>query len=68
MIVFDRSGSMSSPAPPINRTKLDEAQDAASLFVQLVREGAGDRLGLVTFSSTAAVPTFPVQPPRSSRS
>ena len=59
MIVFDRSGSMSSSAPPIGRTKLDEAQDAASLFVQLVREGAGDRIGLVTFSSTAAVPTFP---------
>jgi hypothetical protein len=59
MIVFDRSGSMSSPAPPIGRAKLDEAQDAASLFVQLVREGAGDRIGLVTFSSTAAVPTFP---------
>ena len=36
--------------------KLQEAQDAASLFVQLVREGAGDRLGLVTFSSTASVP------------
>jgi len=57
MIVFDRSGSMSSSAPPVGRTKLQEAQDAASLFVQLVREGAGDRLGMVTFSSTAALPT-----------
>jgi hypothetical protein len=57
MIVFDRSGSMSSSAPPAGRTKLREAQDAASLFVQLVREGAGDRLGLVTFSSTASLPT-----------
>ena len=56
MIVFDRSGSMGSPAPPVGRTKLQEAQDATSLFVQLVREGAGDRLGLVTFSSTASVP------------
>jgi hypothetical protein len=56
MIVFDRSGSMGSAAPPVGRTKLQEAQDAASLFVQLVREGAGDRLGLVTFSSTASVP------------
>ncbi|MCU0601198.1 MAG: VWA domain-containing protein [Desulfobacterales bacterium] len=56
MIVFDRSGSMASAAPPAGRTKLQEAQDAASLFVQLVREGAGDRLGLVTFSSTASVP------------
>jgi hypothetical protein len=57
MIVFDRSGSMSSSAPPVGRSKLQEAQDAASLFVQLVREGAGDRLGMVTFSSTASVPT-----------
>jgi von Willebrand factor type A domain/Trypsin-like peptidase domain len=57
MIVFDRSGSMSSSAPPIGRTKLQEAQDAASLFVQLVREGAGDQLGMVTFSSQASVPT-----------
>jgi hypothetical protein len=59
MIVFDRSGSMASAAPPAGRTKLEEAQDAASLFVQLVREGAGDRLGLVTFSSTAALPRAP---------
>jgi hypothetical protein len=57
MIVFDRSGSMGSTAPPVGRTKLQEAQDAASLFVQLVREGAGDRLGLVTFSSAASLPT-----------
>lgn len=57
MIVFDRSGSMNSSAPPIGRTKLQEAQDAASLFVQLVREGAGDRLGMVTFNSIADVPT-----------
>lgn len=55
MIVFDRSGSMSSAAPPVGRTKLQEAKDAAALFVQLVREGQGDRLGLVTFSSTASL-------------
>jgi len=55
MIVFDRSGGMASAAPPSGRTKLEEAQDAASLFVNLVRDGAGDRLGLVTFSSTAAL-------------
>jgi len=57
MIVFDRSGSMSSSAPPVGRTKLQEAQDAASLFVQLIREGAGDQLGMVTFSSIADLPT-----------
>jgi len=54
MIVFDRSGSMAGSAPPIRRTKLQEAKDAAALFVQLVREGQGDRLGLVSFSSTAS--------------
>jgi hypothetical protein len=53
MIVFDRSGSMANTAPPRGRTKLEEAQDAAALFVQLVREEQGDRLGLVTFSSRA---------------
>ncbi len=55
MVVFDRSGSMTSAAPPVGRTKLQEAQDAAALFVQLVREGQGDRIGLVTFSSTASI-------------
>jgi hypothetical protein len=58
-IVFDRSGSMGSAAPPAGRTKLQEAQDAASLFVRLVREGAGDELGLVTFSSVASLPVSP---------
>lgn len=55
MVVFDRSGSMTGGAPPVGRTKLQEAQDAAALFIQLVREGAGDRLGLVTFSSAAGL-------------
>lgn len=59
MVVFDRSGSMASNAPPVGRSKLEEAQDAAALFVQLVREGQGDRLGLVTFSSTASLPAPP---------
>jgi len=59
MVVFDRSGSMASPAPPIGRTKLAEAQDAAALFVHLVREGAGDRLGLVTFSTSATTDRTP---------
>jgi hypothetical protein len=62
MVVFDRSGSMADSAPPIGRSKLEEAQDAAALFVQLVREGQGDRLGLVTFSSLASLdePPAPV--------
>jgi len=52
-VVFDDSGSMGASAPPVDRTKLEEAQDAAALFVQLVREEQGDRLGLVTFNSTS---------------
>ncbi|MGV9613522.1 VWA domain-containing protein [Nocardia xishanensis] len=59
MLVFDRSGSMSSSAPPVGRSKLDEAKDAAALFVQLVREGGGDRLGLVSYSSTSNLDTPP---------
>ncbi|MFD6104131.1 VWA domain-containing protein, partial [Nocardia salmonicida] len=59
IVVFDRSGSMSSSAPPVGRSKLDEAKDAAALFVQLVREGGGDRLGLMTYSSTPSLDTAP---------
>jgi hypothetical protein len=59
MIVFDHSGSMGELAPPAGRTKLAEAQDAAALFVQLVREGQGDRIGLVTFSTMADLVTPP---------
>jgi hypothetical protein len=57
MLVMDRSGSMSGPgtATP-GRTKLQEARDAAALFVQLVRVGAGHRIGMVSFSSSANRP------------
>jgi hypothetical protein len=58
ILVLDRSGSMSGPAGPgASLTKLEDAQDAADLFVELVRVGAGDRIGLVSFSSTAGPPT-----------
>ncbi|HET9640981.1 MAG TPA: trypsin-like peptidase domain-containing protein [Allosphingosinicella sp.] len=52
MIVFDRSGSMSL-AGSSGRPKIDEARDAASLFVQLILAGTGNRLGLVSFSTSA---------------
>lgn len=58
MIVFDRSGSMSLDAGT-GRTKIQEARDAASLFVQLVRAATGNRVGLVSFSTTASTP-FPI--------
>jgi von Willebrand factor type A domain len=55
MIVFDRSGSMSLDAGT-GKTKIEEARDAASLFIQLVRADTGNRAGLVAFSTTADVP------------
>lgn len=59
MVVFDKSGSMNNVAPPIGRTKLEEAQDAAALFVQLAREDAGDRIGLVSFNASASLDAAP---------
>ena len=55
MMVFDRSGSMAMDAGT-GRTKIVEARDAASLFVQLIRAGQGDQIGLVSFSTTASSP------------
>ena len=58
MLVFDRSGSMSLPAGT-GRSKIEEARDAASLFVQLLQTGTGttaNRVGLVSFSTTASSP------------
>lgn len=54
MIVIDRSGSMSLTGAS-GRTKIEEARDAASLFVQLVRAETGNKLGLVSFSTTPSV-------------
>ena len=54
MLVLDRSGSMELSAGT-GRTRIVEARDAASLFVQLIRTGAGDRIGVVSFSTTASI-------------
>ncbi|MEA3050435.1 MAG: hypothetical protein QOG84_2271 [Sphingomonadales bacterium] len=51
MIVFDRSGSMGL-AGASGRPKIDEARDAASLFIQLIRTGSDNHIGLVSFSTT----------------
>lgn len=56
MLVIDHSGSMGEPASTGVGTKMAEAREAASLFVQLVRLNAGDRLGMVSFSTTATNP------------
>ena len=62
MIVFDRSGSMSLDAGT-GRTKIEEARDAASLFIQLVQNDGASQIGLVTFSTAASNPVnFAIQP------
>lgn len=54
MLVIDRSGSMSGDAGT-GQSKMDEAKDAASLFVQLIESNVGHRAGLVSFSTAASV-------------
>jgi hypothetical protein len=62
MIVFDRSLSMDEDAGT-GRSKIDEARDAASLFVQLVQPDGASQLGLVSFSTAASNPVdFTLQP------
>jgi len=61
MLVVDRSGSMVE-LDGTGRRKIDAAKDAVSLFVQLVRAGAGNRAGLVSFSTTSGPPTFNIGP------
>ena len=62
MIVFDRSGSMELDAGT-GRTKIEEARDAASLFIQLVQTDGGSQIGLVSFSTAASNPVdFTLQP------
>src|SRR5262249_27577391 len=53
MLVLDRSGSMALDAGT-GSTKIEEARDAASLFVQLIRAGQGNQIGLVSFSTSAS--------------
>jgi hypothetical protein len=55
MLVFDRSGSMSMD-DGTGRTKIEAARDALSLFIQLVNAATGNRLGLVSFSTSASAP------------
>ena len=45
------------------RPKIDAARDAVSLFVQLVKASVGNRLGLVSFSTSASSPAdFAIAP------
>ncbi|KAH8889104.1 hypothetical protein GQ53DRAFT_825865 [Thozetella sp. PMI_491] len=56
MVVFDRSGSMIE-MDATGRSKIEVARDAVSLFVQLVRAGAGgNKIGFVSFNTFASSP------------
>jgi hypothetical protein len=51
-VVLDRSGSMSLPGRS-GAPKITEAKQAAALFVSLLTTAGGNRVGLVSFSTTA---------------
>lgn len=55
VLVLDRSGSMSLSGLS-GASKMDEAQAAAALFIDLLRTDQTHRAGLVTFSTTASTP------------
>jgi von Willebrand factor type A domain/Trypsin-like peptidase domain len=60
MVVFDVSGSMLEQ-DSTGRTKIELARNAVSLFVQLIRKDIGNRIGLVSFSTSATSPVdFPI--------
>ncbi|MEX2126089.1 MAG: S8 family serine peptidase [Woeseia sp.] len=56
VMVMDRSGSMSASVPVTagTQTKLQMLQDSANLFIDMLRRDAGDRLGQVSFASSAS--------------
>ncbi len=60
VLTLDRSGSMSSD-DGTGRKKIDAARDAVALFVRLVTAATGNRVGLVSFSTTPSAPVdFPI--------
>lgn len=52
-LVLDHSGSMKDSVG--QRKKIDTAVSAGKLFVELTREGVGDRVGVVKFNTTPEV-------------
>ncbi|MEJ2602554.1 MAG: choice-of-anchor D domain-containing protein [Gammaproteobacteria bacterium] len=59
VLVFDRSGSMSDPVGA--RTKIEAAQSAGRLFVQMLRPDAEDRAAIVSFNQLPD-DSFPIAP------
>jgi trypsin-like peptidase/VWA domain-containing protein len=64
MLVLDRSGSMSQLGFTGVKTKIQEAREAAALFIDLLRTDRTHEAGLATFStsSTLAFALAPVNP------
>lgn len=52
VVVYDRSGSMNAGVPTSlgSRRKVEVLDDSAGVFFDLLRLGAGDRLGVVSFA------------------
>lgn len=59
VLVFDKSGSMTDPAGA--RTKIEAAQSAGRLFVQMLRADAEDRAAIVSFNENPK-DDFPIAP------
>lgn len=57
VVVMDRSGSMTGDVTVTGgtQTKLQILQDSANLFLDLLRQDAGDRLGLVSFATNSSI-------------
>ncbi|KPJ93032.1 MAG: hypothetical protein AMJ55_08855, partial [Gammaproteobacteria bacterium SG8_15] len=57
VVVMDRSGSMTGNVTVTGgtQTKLQILQDSANLFLDLLRQDAGDRLGLVSFATNSSI-------------
>ena len=64
VLALDRSGSMSALGFRGDKTKIQEAREAAALFIDLLRTDRTHQVGLVTFSSTATLnsPLSPITP------
>ena len=57
VLVMDRSGSMGANVPVSNgtQTKIAQLKKSANLFLDLMRTNEGDRLGEISFASTATI-------------
>lgn len=63
VVVYDRSGSMRSDVTTSLgfRQKVEVLDDSARVFHSLLREGVGDRIGVVSFAESATLELDPLQ-------